>query len=137
MILPKRPVSYRNSDNNKNKERTVTVKITTEQKLLYAERKLNLPRTVKINSIIYNKVRERDAFLKEKHNAYQILRSSYKRLDFQEYLSQLYHWQTKAATNQLKYASSRLIRKFTKAGLTSLYVEKHNVPCKARKRFYH
>lgn len=115
---------------------TVIGKITADRKTLYAERKLGLPRTVKINSIIYSKVRERNAFISEKHNAYQILRSSYKRLSFQEFLHRLYHWQTKAATNQLKYASSRLIRKFTKAGLTSLYVEKHNVPCKARKRHY-
>lgn len=115
---------------------TVIGKITVERKMLFAERKLGLPRTVKINSIIYMKDYDSSAPKNRKHNAYQILRSSYKRLSFQEFLHNLYHWQTKASTNQLKYASSRLIRKLTKSGLTSLYVEKHYVPCKTRKWHY-
>lgn len=108
--------------------------ITETQKRLYAEIKLGLPRTAKIDSIIYDRVRERDAFLTEKHNAYQILRSSYRRLNFQQFLNRLYHWQMHGATRQLQSASARLLRTLVKSGITDSYTVNINVLSKTRKR---
>lgn len=94
---------------------TVIGKITVERKLLFAERKLGLPRTVKINSIIYMKDYDRTAPKNRKHNFHQLVKSHYKLLNFQEFIAKLNSMQYYGELKN-QHEATRLIRKLKKKG---------------------
>lgn len=87
------------------------MKVTQKHKIFYAEKKLNLERTVSVHELIQPITFEQD---RKYHNAWNIIKSNYRRKPFEEFLGQLFAWKLHGSTPEIRKCSRQLLNKFRK-----------------------
>ena len=90
------------------------MKLTQKHKIFYAEKKLNLERTVSVHELIQPVTFERDL---KHHNAWNVIKSNYRRKSFEEFLGQLFAWKLHGMTPEIRKCSRQLLNKFRKRGI--------------------
>ena len=90
------------------------MKLTQKHKIFYAERKLNLERTVSVHELI-----QPVAFKQyyKHHRAWNIIKSNYRRKPFKEFLSQLHAWKYHGMTPEIRTCSRHLLSQLRKRGI--------------------
>ena len=90
------------------------MKLTQKHKIFYAENKLKLEKTVNVHELIQPVTFERD---RKHHNAWNIIKSNYRRKAFKEFLSQLQAWKYHGMTPEIRTCSRHLLSQLRKRGI--------------------
>lgn len=90
------------------------MKVTQKHKIFYAENKLKLEKTINVHELIQPITFEQDC---KHHNAWNSIKSNYRRKPFEEFMGQLFAWKLHGMTPEIRKCSRQLLNKFRKRGI--------------------